>query len=85
MLKSLGREVPARNVRAISTSALPLAAALELVATELGSEDDGVPPVEVCFDGPRRCVRRLRPTEVTADPAPTFDSRSVVLLTGGGR
>ena len=85
MLKSIGREVPARNVHAISTSPLPLAAALELVATELGSEDDGAPPVEVCFDGPRRCVRRLRPTEVMADPAPTFDSRSVVLLTGGGR
>jgi len=85
MLKSIGREVPARNVRAISTSPLPLAAALERVATELGSEDDGAPPVEVCFDGPSRCVRRLRPTAVMADPAPTFDSRSVVLLTGGGR
>ncbi|PTL77788.1 type I polyketide synthase [Vitiosangium sp. GDMCC 1.1324] len=85
MLKSIGREIPARNVRAISTSALTLPAALELVATALGSEDDGEPSIEVCFDGARRCVRRLRPTDVTADPAPTLDSGSVVLLTGGGR
>ncbi|WP_164002274.1 type I polyketide synthase [Pyxidicoccus caerfyrddinensis] len=85
MLKSIGREVPARNVRAISTSPLPLAAALEVVANELGSEEEGGPSVEVCFDGPRRCVRRLRPTDVTAEPAPTLDAHSVVLLTGGGR
>jgi 3-oxoacyl-(acyl-carrier-protein) synthase/NAD(P)-dependent dehydrogenase (short-subunit alcohol dehydrogenase family)/acyl-CoA thioesterase FadM len=85
MLKSIGREVPARSVRAVSTSALPLAEALQRVAAELGSEEEGGPSVEVCFDGPRRCVRRLRPTEVTADPAPTLDARSVVLLTGGGR
>ncbi|MFP2926047.1 SDR family NAD(P)-dependent oxidoreductase [Pyxidicoccus sp. 3LG] len=85
MLKSIGREVPARNVRAISTSALPLAAALALVSTEFGSEEDGGPSVEVCFEGPKRCVRRLRPTEVTADPAPSLDAKSVVLLTGGGR
>ncbi|WNG33258.1 SDR family NAD(P)-dependent oxidoreductase [Archangium violaceum] len=86
MLKSIGREVPARNVRAISTSPLPLPAALELVATELGSEEEGEPSVELCFDGARRCVRLLRPTDVPADPAPTpLDTRSVVLLTGGGR
>jgi NAD(P)-dependent dehydrogenase (short-subunit alcohol dehydrogenase family) len=85
MLKSIGREVPARNVRAVSTSSLPLPEALGLVATELGSEEDGAPSVEVCFDGPKRCVRRLRVTDVTADPAPTLDAGSVVLLTGGGR
>ncbi|NMO17500.1 SDR family NAD(P)-dependent oxidoreductase [Pyxidicoccus fallax] len=85
MLKSIGREVPARNVRAISTASLPLAAALQLTAIELGSEEEGGPSVEVCFDGQQRCVRRLRPTRVTADPASTLDSRSVVLLTGGGR
>lgn len=85
MLKSIGREVPARCIRAVSTSALPLAEALQRVATELGSEEEGGPSVEVCFDGPRRCVRRLRPTDVTADPASTLDARSVVLLTGGGR
>ncbi|MBZ4416826.1 SDR family NAD(P)-dependent oxidoreductase [Myxococcus sp. RHST-1-4] len=85
MLKSIGREVPARSVRAISTSPLPLPAALQLAAAELGSEEEGGPSVEVCFDGPRRCVRRLRPTDVTADPASTLDARSVVLLTGGGR
>ncbi|MBN1208707.1 MAG: SDR family NAD(P)-dependent oxidoreductase [Myxococcaceae bacterium] len=85
MLKSIGREVPARNVRAISTSQLPLPVALELVATEFGSEDDGGRSIEVCFDGSRRCLRRLRPTDVTTDPAPTLDARSVVLLTGGGR
>jgi 3-oxoacyl-(acyl-carrier-protein) synthase/NAD(P)-dependent dehydrogenase (short-subunit alcohol dehydrogenase family)/acyl-CoA thioesterase FadM len=85
MLKSIGREVPARSVRAISTSLLSLPEALGLAATELGSEEEGGPSVEVCFDGPKRCVRRLRPTEVTAEPAPTLDARSVVLLTGGGR
>ncbi|QSQ24221.1 SDR family NAD(P)-dependent oxidoreductase [Pyxidicoccus parkwayensis] len=85
MLKSIGREVPARNVRAISTSPLPLSAALDLVSTELGSEEEGGASIEVCFDGPRRCVRRLRPTDVTAEPAPTLDQHSVVLLTGGGR
>ncbi|MCP3141863.1 type I polyketide synthase [Pyxidicoccus xibeiensis] len=86
MLKSIGREVPARNVRAISTSPRSLPEALVLVATELGSEEEGGPSVEVCFDGNRRCVRRLRPTNVTADTTtPTLDSRSVVLLTGGGR
>ncbi|WP_224365536.1 type I polyketide synthase [Hyalangium versicolor] len=85
MLKSLGREVPARNVRAISTTLLSLPAALQLVATEFGSEEEGGSSIEVCFDGPQRCVRRLRPTEVTADPAPSLDARSVVLLTGGGR
>ena len=85
MLKSIGREVPARNVRAISTSPLPLPAALECAATELGSEEEEGSSVEVCFDGPRRCVRRLRPTDVTAESAPTLDADSVVLLTGGGR
>ncbi|NVJ05183.1 SDR family NAD(P)-dependent oxidoreductase [Myxococcus sp. AM001] len=93
MLKSIGREVPARNVRAISTTAMPIQEALELaeaelgseVGSEVGSELDGNHAVEVCFDGPVRCVRVLRVTDVTADPAATLDSRSVVLLTGGGR
>ncbi|RKI10163.1 SDR family NAD(P)-dependent oxidoreductase, partial [Corallococcus praedator] len=84
LLKSLGREVPARNIRALSTTPLPLPRALERVASELGSEDDSA-PVEVCFVGALRCVRLLQPTEVPARPATGLDSGSVVLLTGGGR
>ncbi|MCY1046152.1 SDR family NAD(P)-dependent oxidoreductase [Corallococcus sp. bb12-1] len=84
LLKSLGREVPARSIRAVSTTPLPLPAALDRVATELGAEDDSA-PVEVCFDGALRCVRLLQPTEVPARPATGLDSGSVVLLTGGGR
>ncbi|MET0405492.1 MAG: SDR family NAD(P)-dependent oxidoreductase, partial [Cystobacter sp.] len=84
LLKSLGREVPARNVRAIATTSLPLPEALGRVDAELGSVDDAA-PVEVCFEGPVRCVRVLRPTEVVARPASTLDAGSVVLLTGGGR
>ncbi|RKH14551.1 SDR family NAD(P)-dependent oxidoreductase [Corallococcus sp. CA053C] len=84
MLKSLGREVPARSIRALSTSPLPLPAALDRVGSELGGEDDSA-PVEVCFDGPLRCVRLLQPTEVPSQPATGLDSGSVVLLTGGGR
>ncbi|RKH63695.1 type I polyketide synthase [Corallococcus llansteffanensis] len=84
LLKSLGREVPARSIRALSTTPLPLPAALDRVGSELGTEDDSA-PVEVCFDGPLRCVRLLQPTEVPAQPAAGLDSGSVVLLTGGGR
>ncbi|MFP2901452.1 hypothetical protein [Corallococcus sp. 4LFB] len=84
LLKSLGREVPAHGIRAIATTPLPLLTALGHVASELGTGDDTA-PVEVCFDGPVRCVRLLQPTEVPARPAATLDSRSVVLLTGGGR
>ncbi|RYZ43723.1 MAG: SDR family NAD(P)-dependent oxidoreductase [Myxococcaceae bacterium] len=84
LLKSLGREVPARNIRALSTTPLPLRAALERAATETGAEEDGA-PVEVCFVGALRCVRLLQPTEVPARPATGLDSGSVVLLTGGGR
>ncbi|NVI97158.1 SDR family NAD(P)-dependent oxidoreductase [Myxococcus sp. AM009] len=85
MLKSIGREVPARKVRAISTTAMPVQEALELAEAELGSEVDGNHSIEVCFDGPLRCVRVLRVTDITADPVATLDARSVVLLTGGGR
>ncbi len=85
ILKSIGREVPARNVHALSTTALSLPAALELAEAELSAEPKGAPAIEVCFDGSRRCVRVLRETAVTADPASTLDSNSVVLLTGGGR
>ncbi|QDF04966.1 type I polyketide synthase [Myxococcus xanthus] len=85
MLKSIGREVPARNVRAVSTTAMPIQKALELAEAELGSDVDGNHSIEVCFEGPVRCVRVLRVTDVTADQAATLDSRSVVLLTGGGR
>ncbi|AEI66904.1 type I polyketide synthase [Corallococcus macrosporus] len=85
LLKSVGREVPARNVRAISTTAMPLPEALQLTEAELGSEAEGPPTIEVCFEGPVRCVRVLRVTDVTAEPAKTLDARSVVLLTGGGR
>jgi NAD(P)-dependent dehydrogenase (short-subunit alcohol dehydrogenase family) len=84
LLKSLGREVPARSIRALSTTPLPLAEALGHVEAELGSGDDAA-PIEVCFDGPVRCVRVLRPTEQVARPASTLDAGSVVLLTGGGR
>ncbi|WP_242593629.1 type I polyketide synthase [Corallococcus exiguus] len=84
LLKSLGREVPARGIRAIATGSLPLRTALGHVASELGTGDDTA-PVEVCFDGAVRCVRLLQPTDVPARPAVTLDSRSVVLLTGGGR
>ncbi|GMU08967.1 SDR family NAD(P)-dependent oxidoreductase [Corallococcus caeni] len=84
LLKSLGREVPAHGIRAIATTPLPLLTALGHVASELSAGDDTA-PVEVCFDGPVRCVRLLQPTEVPARPATTLDSRSVVLLTGGGR
>ncbi|MHA7629254.1 SDR family NAD(P)-dependent oxidoreductase [Corallococcus sp. M7] len=84
LLKSLGREVPARGIRAIATGPLPLRTALDHVASELGTGDD-TSPVEVCFDGAVRCVRLLQPTDVPARPAVTLDSRSVVLLTGGGR
>ncbi|QDE90373.1 polyketide synthase [Myxococcus xanthus] len=85
MLKSIGREVPARNVRAVSTTAMPIQEALELAEAELGSEVEGNHSIEVCFEGPVRCVRVLRVTDVTADLSATLDSRSVVLLTGGGR
>ncbi|GHG99482.1 type I polyketide synthase [Comamonas sp. JC664] len=85
LLKSIGREVPARNVHAISTTAMSLQAALELAEDELSAEPQGTPAIEVCFDGSRRCVRVLRETAVTADRASTLDSNSVVLLTGGGR
>ncbi|QAT83687.1 polyketide synthase type I [Corallococcus coralloides] len=84
LLKSLGREVPARGIRAIATGPLPLRTALDHVASELGTGDDTA-PVEVCFDGSVRCVRLLQPTDVPARPVVTLDSRSVVLLTGGGR
>ncbi|WP_404364034.1 SDR family NAD(P)-dependent oxidoreductase [Corallococcus coralloides] len=84
LLKSLGREVPARGIRAIATGPLPLRTALDHVASELGSGDDTA-PVEVYFDGSVRCVRLLQPTDVPARPAVTLDSHSVVLLTGGGR
>ena len=84
LLKSLGREVPARGIRAIATGPLPLRTALDHVASELGTGDDTA-PVEVCFDGSVRCVRLLQPTDVPARPAVTLDSNSVVLLTGGGR
>lgn len=84
LLKSLGREVPARGIRAIATSPLSLSAALDHVASELSAGDDSA-PVEVCFDGAVRCVRLLQPTDLPARPAVTLDSRSVVLLTGGGR
>ncbi|RKG90667.1 SDR family NAD(P)-dependent oxidoreductase [Corallococcus sp. CA049B] len=84
LLKSLGREVPARGIRAIATGPLPLRAALDHVASELGTGDDTA-PVEVCFDGSVRCVRLLQPTDIPARPAVALDSRSVVLLTGGGR
>ncbi|TNV58304.1 type I polyketide synthase, partial [Corallococcus exiguus] len=84
LLKSLGREVPARGIRAIATGPLPLRTALDHVAAELGTGDDTA-PVEVCFDGSVRCVRLLQPTDVPARPAVTLDSNSVVLLTGGGR
>ncbi|WP_249351160.1 type I polyketide synthase [Corallococcus exiguus] len=84
LLKSLGREVPARGIRAIATGPLPLRTALDHVASELGTGDDTA-PVEVCFDGSVRCVRLLQPTDVPARPAVTLDSHSVVLLTGGGR
>ncbi|AFE09961.1 polyketide synthase type I [Corallococcus coralloides DSM 2259] len=84
LLKSLGREVPARGIRAVATGPLPLRTALDHVASELGTGDD-TGPVEVCFDGSVRCVRLLQPTDVPARPAVTLDSKSVVLLTGGGR
>ncbi|NPC46093.1 SDR family NAD(P)-dependent oxidoreductase [Corallococcus sp. AB032C] len=84
LLKSLGREVPARGIRAIATGPLPLRTALDHVASELGTGDNTA-PVEVCFDGSVRCVRLLQPTDVPARPAVTLDSHSVVLLTGGGR
>ncbi|RKH54206.1 SDR family NAD(P)-dependent oxidoreductase [Corallococcus sp. AB050B] len=84
MLKSLGREVPARSIRAIATGPLPLRTALDLVTSELGTSDD-TGPVEVCFDGSVRCVRLLQPTDVPARPGVTLTSQSVVLLTGGGR
>ncbi|WP_233585048.1 type I polyketide synthase [Corallococcus sp. CA054B] len=84
LLKSLGREVPARSIRAVATGPLPLRTALDHVASELGTGDDAG-PVEVCFDGSVRCVRLLQPTDVPARPAVTLDSKSMVLLTGGGR
>ncbi|MGE6757427.1 SDR family NAD(P)-dependent oxidoreductase [Corallococcus interemptor] len=84
MLKSLGREVPARSIRAVATGLLPLRTALDLVTSELGTGDDTA-PVEVCFDGSVRCVRLLQPTDVPARPGVTLTSQSVVLLTGGGR
>ncbi|MFY2557784.1 SDR family oxidoreductase [Corallococcus terminator] len=85
MLKSIAREVPARNVRAIATSQRSLPDALEQALVELGSEEEGTGSVEVCFDAETRCVRRLRPTAAPATGASTLDSSSVVLLTGGGR
>nr|WP_226994399.1 SDR family NAD(P)-dependent oxidoreductase [Myxococcus hansupus] len=85
ILKSIGREVPARHVHAMSTSAMPLQAALDLAEGELSAEPQGTPSIEVCFDGSRRCVRVLRATAVTTEPAAPLDSNSVVLLTGGGR
>ncbi|RKI01092.1 SDR family NAD(P)-dependent oxidoreductase, partial [Corallococcus sp. AB030] len=84
LLKSLGREVPTRGIRAIATGPLPLRTALDHVASELSTGDDTA-PVEVCVDGSVRCVRLLQPTDVPARPAVTLDSNSVVLLTGGGR
>ncbi|WP_375757629.1 SDR family NAD(P)-dependent oxidoreductase [Corallococcus exercitus] len=84
LLKSLGREVPAHGIRAIATTAIPLLKALDHVTSELATGDDSA-PVEICFDGSVRCVRLLQPTDVPARPATTLDSRSVVLLTGGGR
>ncbi|WP_163861252.1 type I polyketide synthase [Myxococcus eversor] len=85
MLKSVAREVPARNVRAIATSRRSLPEALAQALAELDSEEEGTPSVEVCFDGEARCVRRLRPTAPPVPGSSTLDSSSVVLLTGGGR
>ncbi|WP_254627359.1 type I polyketide synthase [Myxococcus sp. CA040A] len=85
MLKSIAREVPARNVRAIATSRRLLPEALAQALSELGSEAEGGPSVEVCFDGVTRCVRRLRPSAIPSKGASTLDASSVVLLTGGGR
>ncbi|MCP3162424.1 type I polyketide synthase [Myxococcus qinghaiensis] len=85
MLKSIAREVPARNVRAIATSKRGLSEALEQALAELSSQEEDACSVEVCFDGETRCVRRLRPSATPASGASTLDSSSVVLLTGGGR
>lgn len=85
MLKSIAREVPARNVRAIATTWRPVGEALDLALTELGSEEEGGPSVEVCFEGAARYVRRLRPTGTPATGESRLDADSVVLLTGGGR
>ncbi|WP_426745483.1 SDR family oxidoreductase [Myxococcus faecalis] len=86
MLKSIAREVPARNVRAISTTSTLLPESLDQALLELGSEEDEEgPSVEVCFDGETRCVRRLRPTSSPSSGPALLDSSSVVLLTGGGR
>ncbi|MCP3057830.1 SDR family oxidoreductase [Myxococcus sp. K38C18041901] len=86
MLKSIAREVPARNVRAISTTSTLLSESLDQALVELGSEEgDENPSVEVCFDGETRCVRRLRPTTTPSSGPALLDSGSVVLLTGGGR
>ncbi|MCP3098834.1 SDR family NAD(P)-dependent oxidoreductase [Myxococcus sp. K15C18031901] len=85
MLKSIAREVPARGLRAIATSAEPLQEALARVLGELGAAEDDSTSVEVCFDGSTRCVRLLRPTDVPAQGSAGLDARSVVLLTGGGR
>ncbi|AKF82981.1 polyketide synthase [Myxococcus fulvus 124B02] len=86
MLKSIAREVPARNVRAISTTSTLLPESLDQALVELGSEEDEESPsVEVCFDGETRCVRRLRPTSSPSSGPALLDSSSVVLLTGGGR
>ncbi|WP_342375430.1 SDR family NAD(P)-dependent oxidoreductase [Myxococcus stipitatus] len=85
MLKSLAREVPAKNIRAIATTWRPLGEALDLALTELGSEEEGGPSVEVCFDAAARYVRRLRPTPTPATGESRLDAGSVVLLTGGGR
>ncbi|AGC47298.1 polyketide synthase type I [Myxococcus stipitatus DSM 14675] len=85
MLKSIAREVPSKNVRAIATTWRPLGEALDLALMELGSEEEGGPSVEVCFDAGARYVRRLRPTTTPATGESRLDAGSVVLLTGGGR
>ncbi|QSQ18542.1 type I polyketide synthase [Myxococcus landrumensis] len=85
MLKSIAREIPGRNVRAVATTWRPLGEAMELALTELGSEEEGGPSVEVCFDATARYVRRLRPTTTPATGDSRLDASSVVLLTGGGR
>ncbi len=82
-MKSLARELAEANIRTVVTDEADFARALRHVATELGQPAQ---LGEVCYEGGKRHVFRLRRLDDMArDERPYLDRDSVVLATGGVR